>query len=98
MYGAIGVGAAAVLLLPFVVSLLCTWAWSWRGTAISLAVSFSMAFLFGLSRYLLMRPAGQFPPISTPALEGVILAWVVASIPAVAIGFAIRSITGKGAD
>jgi hypothetical protein len=91
----IGVGFAVVILLPFALTLLCTWAWAWRGTGISLATTLLVAFLFGLSRYLIMRPAGQFPPISIRLLLGVILAWTLASIPAVVVGFAMRKITEK---
>jgi Mg2+/Co2+ transporter CorB len=95
MFEMIGLGLAA-LALPAVISVFTSWAWGERGVAVSIAMGPVLAILIVFSRFLAATISGtafnfHFFPLSTTALLITVI-WLLACIPGVVVGLAIRSI------
>jgi TPR repeat protein len=82
-----------VLAIPFVTSLVAAWAWAARGIAISAAGGLLIAAVIA---FLPFSSAAAYPLYVIGARAGLIfLVWLIASVPAVIIGLAVRSIARR---
>ena len=85
-----------MLAIPFVTGLVAAWAWAARGIAIS-AVGGLLAAL--VIAFLPFRGEAAYPLYAAGGRAGLIfLVWLIASVPAVIIGLAVRSIARRTAD
>jgi hypothetical protein len=80
------------LAIPFVTSLVASWAWAARGIAVSTAggLLVALAIAFGASG----AAARPLPAVGMTA-GSIFLVWLVTSIPAVITGLAVRKIARR---
>jgi hypothetical protein len=81
-------GLGISLAIAFVVSFLAAWAWGWLGVVVSVVAGVTLTFLTYLYQVMTFVN-GPRPPL---VVAVIFFTWLMAAIPGLIIGLAIRSI------